>query len=220
MPSTVSLFKHSVGRLLTAVLPLVLAASSWSATGNSNSVRQTYLPEDFSRFAPRSALDMVRQIPGFSLNDGEGERGFGQADTNVLINHRRVSGKSNGPRQALERLSVESVIRLEILDGASLDIGGLSGQVLNVVTSSQKQISGRYSYSPRIRPTGKSSEERWREFSVSLTGSSEGSDWTLGIANEQRSFGDYGPEVIADGAGRIVEYREETGRRQFDRPNI
>ena len=220
MPSTVSLFKHSVGRLLTAVLPLVLAATSWSATGNSNSVRQTYLPDDFARFAPRSALDMVRQIPGFSVNDGEGERGFGQADTNVLINNRRVSGKSNGPRQALERLSVESVIRLEILDGASLDIGGLSGQVLNVVTSSQKQISGRYSYSPRVRPTGESSEERWREFSVSLTGSSEGSDWTLGIANEQRSFGDYGPEVIADGAGRIVEYREETGRRQFDRPNI
>ena len=146
MPVTVSLFNRRVSRLLATIGLVGIATSSWSATDNSNSVRQTYSPADFVRFAPRSALDMVQQIPGFSVNDGEGDRGFGQADTNVLINGRRVSGKSNGPRQALERLSVESVIRLEILDGASLDIGGLSGQVLNVITSSNKQLSGRYSY--------------------------------------------------------------------------
>ena len=220
MPVTVSLFNRRVSRLLAAIGLVGIATSSWSATDNSNSVRQTYSPADFVRFAPRSALDMVQQIPGFSVNDGEGDRGFGQADTNVLINGRRVSGKSNGPRQALERLSVESVIRLEILDGASLDIGGLSGQVLNVITSSNKQLSGRYSYSPRIRPTGENSEERLREFSLSMTGSDGSSEWTLGIANEQRAFGDSGPEVIADPAGNITEYRQEKRRRYFDRPNI
>ena len=220
MPSSVSLFNRCGRALVIAVLMSTNAVPAWSAAASANSVRQTYSPADFIRFAPRSALDMVRQIPGFSVNDGEGDRGFGQADTNVLINGRRVSGKSNGPRQALERLSVDSVIRLEILDGASLDIGGLSGQVLNVITASNKQLSGRFSYSPRIRPTGENSEERLREFSVAMTSTDGDSEWTIGIANEQRAFGDSGPEVIADPAGNIIEYRYEKRRRYFDRPNI
>ena len=111
-----------------------------TSPSESDGVRQIYLPSDFAQFAPRSAFDLVRQIPGFSVNEGGGDRGFGQADTNVLINGRRISGKSNGPTQALERLSVESVIRIEILDGASLDIGGMSGQVVNVITDADKKI--------------------------------------------------------------------------------
>ena len=119
-----------------------------ASASHTQAVRQTYLPSDFSQFAPRSAFDLVRQIPGFSVNEGGEDRGFGQADTNVLINGRRVSGKSNGPTQALERLSVESVIRIEILDGASLDIGGMSGQVVNVITDADKR-SAVYIVTPR-----------------------------------------------------------------------
>ncbi|MAP04795.1 MAG: hypothetical protein CME48_07460, partial [Halieaceae bacterium] len=91
--------------LLTTLAPLVEANQT-----AANAIRQTYYPEDFSQFVPRSALDLVQQIPGFSIDEGGGDRGFGQADTNVLINGRRVSGKSNGPAEALERLSVDSVI--------------------------------------------------------------------------------------------------------------
>ena len=119
-----------------------------TSPSESDGVRQIYLPSDFAQFPPRSAFDLVRQIPGFSVNEGGGDRGFGQADTNVLINGRRISGKSNGPTQALERLSVESVIRIEILDGASLDIGGMSGQVVNVITDADKR-SPVYTVTPR-----------------------------------------------------------------------
>ncbi|MEM9312685.1 MAG: TonB-dependent receptor plug domain-containing protein, partial [Pseudomonadota bacterium] len=69
--------------------------------------RRSYTPEDFARFAPRSALDMAQQVPGFSIREGEGARGLGQADTNVLINGRRISGKSNGPVAALQRIPTE-----------------------------------------------------------------------------------------------------------------
>lgn len=220
MPRNAYSLNLLISGFLIAVLIIGFSESSWSAPAKENSVRQTYSPADFARFVPRSALDMVRQIPGFSVNDSEGDRGFGQADTNVLINGRRVSGKSNGPRQALERLSVESVIRMEILDGASIDIGGMSGQVLNVVTTSNKQVSGRYSYSPRIRPTGDNSEERWREFTLAATGSDDASEWTFSIGNEQRAFGDSGPEFIIDATGNITETRQEKRRRFFDRPNI
>ena len=56
---------------------------------------RTFVASDFQQFAPRTALDMVSQIPGFSISEGDDEqRGFGQADENVLINGQRISSKS------------------------------------------------------------------------------------------------------------------------------
>ena len=191
-----------------------------TSPSESDGVRQIYLPSDFAQFAPRSAFDLVRQIPGFSVNEGGGDRGFGQADTNVLINGRRISGKSNGPTQALERLSVESVIRIEILDGASLDIGGMSGQVVNVITDADKKITGLYRYSPRVRPSGPNTEKRLREFSVAITGGSRDSEWTLSAANEQRAFAESGFEFVRDSTSEIIDNRFESSRRLFDRPNL
>jgi hypothetical protein len=193
---------------------------SQASASQSESVRQTYLPSDFAQFAPRSALDLVKQVPGFSIDEGGGDRGFGQADTNVLINGRRISGKSNGPTQALERLALDSVVRLEILDGASLDIGGLSGQVVNVVTASGKDVSGRYRYSPRIRPTGSNSEKRLREFSIALTGGSDNSEWTLSVANQQRDFGESGTEIVRDAEDAVTDQRFERSRTLFDKPSV
>jgi len=88
------------GRALNRLATAVLAASlGLSSPGNAapdidaSSIRESYAPEDFDRFAPRTALDMARQVPGFPIDQGDGDRGFGQADTNILINGRRISGK-------------------------------------------------------------------------------------------------------------------------------
>ena len=191
-----------------------------ASTQQSEAVRQSYSPSDFSQFAPRSAFDLIKQLPGFSVSEGGDERGFGQADTNVLINGRRVSGKSNGPTQALKRLSVESVIRIDVLDGASLDIGGMSGQVVNVITEADKKITGLYRYTPRVRPTGANSEKRLRDFSVAITGGSDDSEWTLSIANEQRVFGESGDETVRDAVGEVADTRFEKGLTEFDRPSL
>ncbi|MEL6506424.1 MAG: TonB-dependent receptor plug domain-containing protein, partial [Pseudomonadota bacterium] len=78
-----------------AIIPAVAQTEE-----NARTVRAQFSPEDFARFAPRTALDMVQQIPGFVIREGASDRGFGQADTNVLINGRRISGKSNGPIDA------------------------------------------------------------------------------------------------------------------------
>ena len=86
--------------LLISIASSVLFAHTIQANPDTDqSIRQTYFPADFSQFVPRSALDLVKQVPGFNLDEGGGDRGFGQADTNVLINGRRVSGKSNGRRK-------------------------------------------------------------------------------------------------------------------------
>ena len=201
--------------LLTATVSLVEAS-----TANEETIRRTYYPEDFSQFVPRSALDLVKQVPGFNVDEGGDDRGFGQADTNVLINGRRVSGKSNGPAAALERLSVDSVIRLEVVDGASLDIGGISGQVVNVITTTEREVTGLYRYTPRFRPTGGNSEERLREFTVAMTGGGNNSEWTVSIANEQRNFSDAGSEEVRDSGGELTDTRYEKGINQSDRPSV
>ena len=212
-----------IRRYFTPLIPLWLSLSVSLVEASDaavEAIRQTYYPEDFSQFVPRSALDLVKQVPGFSVDEGGGDRGFGQADTNVLINGRRVSGKSNGPTEALERLSVDSVIRLEVVDGASLDIGGMSGQVVNVITSSEKEVTGLFRYAPRFRPTGANSEERLREFMVALTGGGDDSEWTLRLGNEQRRFGEAGDEVVRNSAEEVVDTRFEKGLNEFERPSI
>ncbi|MEM9315568.1 MAG: Plug domain-containing protein, partial [Pseudomonadota bacterium] len=185
---------------------------------NVPTARQVYTPDEFARFAPRSALDMVRQVPGFVLREGGGERGFGQADTNVLINGRRISGKSNGPVEALGRITASSVKELIVLDGASLDLGGLSGQVLNVVTSAQTSVSGRFTY----RLAHRSEQDRWqtREFDTSLAGSSANANWTLRLANEQGLFAESGLEQVFDGEGNLTDLRPEQRTDTVDQPNL
>ena len=104
---------------------------------------QVYTPADFTRFAPTNALDMLNQVPGFAVrNDDDQGRGLGQASTNVLINGERPSSKSQSVTDQLSRITTANVERIEIVDGATLELPGLSGQVANVITKGGS-ISGR-----------------------------------------------------------------------------
>ncbi|MEM9501667.1 MAG: TonB-dependent receptor [Pseudomonadota bacterium] len=178
--------------------------------------RRTFDPEEFARFAPRSALDMARQVPGFSIREGDGARGLGQADTNVLVNGRRISGKSNGPVDALQRIPAEEVLQLELVDGASLDIGGLTGQVLNVVTRNTGKISGQFRYSPQFRSMG--TPARLLDGSVAIAGGGEKDQWTLELENDSDRRGDEGIEQVFDGAGKLIALRDE--QANFNTDNI
>ncbi|NBC89053.1 MAG: TonB-dependent receptor plug domain-containing protein, partial [Alphaproteobacteria bacterium] len=196
------------------IAPLA-AGQDGAAKPGSPRTRRTFSPDDFARFAPRSALDMARQVPGFSIREGGGARGLGAADTNVLVNGRRISGKSNGPVDALSRIPTAEVVRLELVDGASLDIGGLTGQVLNVVTRASGGISGQFRYSPRFRSFGTSA--RLLDGSISIAGGGAKDDWTLAIANDSNRLGDEGPELVFDAAGAVIDRRDEVRRENFDR---
>lgn len=182
------------------------------------STRSTFLPEDFSRFAPRSAFDMARNVPGFTIREGDGARGLGQADTNVLINGRRIPGKANGPLEALRRIPVEDVVRLELVDGASLGIGGLTGQVLNLVTLASGRVTGQFRYNPEFRTIDV--PPRLLQGSVALAGSGAKSEWTLALRNESNRRANEGPEEVFDGAGTLVALRDEIGRFYNDRISL
>ncbi|MEM1053575.1 MAG: TonB-dependent receptor plug domain-containing protein [Pseudomonadota bacterium] len=194
--------------------PAETQASEPTEMATDSSTRAVFTPEDFARFAPRNAADMARQVPGFSIREGDGARGLGAADTNVIINGRRISGKSNGPVEALSRIPVEEVVRLELVDGASLDIGGLTGQVLNVVTARSGGMTGTFRYAPQFRTRG--APARLLEGRVSLAGSGRKNEWTLSLENDSNRRGDDGLEFVLDGTGNLIDTREEQRNSNSD----
>jgi hypothetical protein len=165
---------------------------------------QVYEPAFFERFAPQTAFDMVRNIPGFSLERGEDRRGFGQGGDNVLINGRRLSGKSNGVFEVLGRIGASSVIRIEIVDGATLRMPGLSGQVANIVTKPQG-VTGRWRLESQLRSDTAPSKRG----GVNLSGESGPVTWTLGVNVDGGNGGGEGPERVTDAFGRLTDLRQE-----------
>lgn len=203
--------------LLSTGAPLAIAQSTPSSTTQT----QTFTPDYFDRFAPQTALDMVEELPGFVIEqeneDDDGPaRGFGQASGNVLINGLRISGKSNGAADALGRIAASSVERIELLDGASLDIPGLSGQVANVVAETAA-FTGTFRYEARFR---RRLEPNLGEGELSLSGRRGSLDWNVGIALDNFRRGGKGIENVFNGAGELIDVRVEEGNPSANVPSI
>ncbi|RZV48934.1 MAG: hypothetical protein EX258_08445, partial [Sphingomonadaceae bacterium] len=178
---------------------------------------RTFTPEEFAVFAPRTALDMVRQIPGFSINAGDdGARGLGQADQNILLNGKRVSGKSNDAVTTLSRIEASSVVRIEMLEGASLDIPGLSGEVANIVYKVDN-FGGTFEWRPQFRER---LEDNWFAGEVALSGKLGSFDWSASLANDAFRRGNFGLEIVEDFAGNLLLTRDELSSFYGDRPRL
>jgi hypothetical protein len=177
---------------------------------------QVYEPAFFERFAPQTAFDMVRNIPGFSLERAEERRGFGQGGANVLINGRRLSGKSNGAFEALGRIAANTVIRIEIVDGATLRMPGLSGQVANVVTRAQG-ISGRWRWDARVR--GDTSPQL-EDGNITVSGENGPFTWTLGFSSGGGQGAGEGPERVTNAAELLTDLRQEQVESSGVQPGV
>ena len=101
---------------------------------SSSADRVVYEAAFFAQYNPQTALDMVRQTPGFTLDGGADRRGFSGAVGNLLIDGLRPSSKSQSLEGILSRIPANQVVRLEVLRGAAV-AGDASGQsmLLNVV---------------------------------------------------------------------------------------
>lgn len=194
------------------------AQSAWAQQASeSDSQVQIYTPDYFVQFQPITASDMVARLPGFSLQDSDDEeRGFGQASLNILINGRRPSSKSSDASAILARIPAETVTRIEIIDGASLDIPGLSGQVANIIATSGS-LSGNWRYAARFE---EGTEPQILEGAVNLSGKRGNLEFVLGLQSEQFTFTDNGPEQFFDGSGTLIQDREENGAFQLQLPQI
>jgi len=132
---------------LLATTALLLAAApttALAADAPAAPVRQSAAPGDqavliftpdfFADARPNTALDMVNRVPGFSVNDGDGARGFEGAVGNVLINGSRPASKNDTGSNVLGRTVASQVERIELIRGGApgIEMQGYS-VVANVI---------------------------------------------------------------------------------------
>ena len=117
----------------------------------------------FAQFAPRTALDIAKRVPGFTLDLGSTQtatgsvdvRGFAGTAGNVVINGARPSTKAETLDTTLSRIPAQRVVRVEISPGDTFgsDYAGKS-QVLNIIMSQQAGIDGTVTAAARRWFTG------------------------------------------------------------------
>jgi hypothetical protein len=110
----------------------------------------------FTQFAPSTALDIVRRVPGFTLELGnEDVRGFGGAAGNIVINGQGPSSKAENLETMLARIPASSVLKVEVGPG---DLYGAEysgkAQVLNVFLTTASGIDGTLTMKARRLYTG------------------------------------------------------------------
>ena len=150
--------------------------------------RAVYDESYFAPFNVDTAEDMLKRIPGIqeivtaaqtqaqqqSANSQNVRRGFGASGDQILIDGRRLSGKTNNIASALQRIQARQVLRIEVIRGnvAGLDVRS-EGTIVNVVlrealvtgsgnwegtlshyTGEQIRSGGRLSYAGEIGALG------------------------------------------------------------------
>lgn len=95
------------------LIPLGAAAQETASSAGAAS----YAPDYFTAYNPVTAEDMVRRVPGFTLDNGLDRRGFAASAGNVLINGERPSSKTPISEQ-LSRISSRDVARIDVRPGS------------------------------------------------------------------------------------------------------
>lgn len=163
--------------LCYAMSPGVLAQPQQSCVDGACTL--SYPVAFFTRYAPVTALDMVNNLPGFALDNGDRDtRGFGGAAGNVVINGARVSAKSETPADILARIPASDIERIDVIRGqvAGLDIRG-QNVIANIIRSGTSS-SGAWTGGARVfQPDQKVYPYGELSYSTELAGS----QLTLGV---------------------------------------
>jgi TonB-dependent receptor-like protein len=188
------------------------------AAANNLPAKRIYTPADFARFAPKTAYDMLAQVPGFTIQGVDTSvRGLGQASENVLINGQRVANKLGAVDQ-LQRTPASAVERIEIVDAASLGVAGLTGQVANVILNETKKASGQFEYIANAR--AHFAKPELLGGSVSYSGKEGPVDYTFSVANNYGRGAIGGPILILDPNHALVETRNEVSHNEQEQANM
>ncbi|HEX5257548.1 MAG TPA: TonB-dependent receptor plug domain-containing protein [Sphingomicrobium sp.] len=202
-----------------AQTPGPAAAPQGTSTPAPASRTTAYDATFFAKYAPRTALDIVQRIPGFTLdlgannnNNGNGPadiRGFAGVAGNVVINGERPSTKSEPLDAYLSRIPASRVKRVEVGPG---DLYGADyaskSQVANLIlieggpggVSGNASVTAERHYTGRVTPTASGS--------VSLNRGPS----TFNIAGDTAwvDLTEEGADVVTDPAtGQLIEFRRK-----------
>jgi hypothetical protein len=184
-------------------------------TASANGKRQ-FRADFFAAYAPVSALDMVQRIPGFSIAEGDGRRGFGENAGNVLIDGDRPSTKSDNIFTILGRIPASEVDYIELTEqaGADAETQG-QGQIVNVVRKVSARVSG--TYEGRI-VTGRYGFQPSGNASATLRRGP--TTYELNFSSYSERIYGFGPEDFKTGTGALIERRHYQGKGGFDEAAI
>lgn len=192
-------------------LSLALFCASIFAQANiSRDSEQTvrYPAEFFSTYQPVSARDMVEQVPGFQISDGDGSRGFGGSGGNVLINGERPSSKQDTVSSILQRIPAARVIRIDLIRGntGKYDAAGQSALVNIIVDASARAWTWSASVEQDLDSGGPTPGA-----SLSMVDRTGSTSWGAGISASTSFVGNTAEERVLI-AGIPAEDRDEFER--------
>ncbi|MGB3456365.1 MAG: TonB-dependent receptor [Litorimonas sp.] len=208
-------------------LPADPVATADAADGGrllEQGVQDVFPADYFDLYVPRTALDMIRRIPGFQIQSGDtGRRGLGQGGANILINGERLTGKTD-PFDQLSQILADSVVDITIRDGATLSIPGLSGQVADVRVERSRALKGTWNWNPQFR---KRLEPNLTNAEVNLSGELGADAGKWGALTYAVTLRDYGfrsgalaTETLRDATGTLFETRLEDIQNNGASPGV
>lgn len=204
----------ALGLLASGVSPLMAQDAAAVA---DNQGKQVYTPDFFASFSPVTALDMVRRIPGFSIEGSEGRRGFGENAGNVLIDGDRPSTKSDDIFTLLGRIPASEVDRIELTEqaGADAETQG-KAQVVNVVRKVSAKVSGTFAANLLF-----GTRHGVMAFgSGSATLRRGPTSYELNFSSFGERLRGFGPEDFKNGAAQLIERRTYEGFGGYDEFSI
>ena len=173
-----------------------------------------FAPDFFAAQQPVTALDMVSRVPGFSVIDGDGSRGFQGSVGNVLINGSRPASKNDTGSSVLSRILVGQVERIELVRGGApgIDMQGFS-VVANVITREQSSRQTIFTGDALLYEGGQDSYGGSLQFTANDGDRTWGFTLTDGFVDNDSSG--IGPVLRLDALGNVlrdeVHFRDQKG---------
>jgi outer membrane receptor protein involved in Fe transport len=135
--------KCAMPRFLRPLLLLLLLSVAARAQEDIRTGVTAYPAAWFQANQPGTALDMVRLLPGFQLQDGDSSlRGFAGTMANILIDGALPASKEEGAETILQRISAAAVLRIELIrPAAGIDMHGYP-LIANIVRGRAAALSG------------------------------------------------------------------------------
>jgi outer membrane receptor protein involved in Fe transport len=205
--------RGALALITLATAPQIAAAQDEAIAVTSTGGAQTFSPDFFVSFSPVTALDMVRRIPGFSIEGSEGRRGFGENAGNVLIDGDRPSTKSDDIFTLLGRIPASEVERIELTEqaGADAETQGKS-QVVNVIRKVSAKVSG--TFAANILVGTRHGVTAFGSGSATLRRGA--TSYEINFSSFGERLRGFGPEDFKNGASQLIERRTYQGFGGYD----
>lgn len=209
--------------MLAACVAAMLPISAIAQTNPVNAIVQSdgktvYSLEFFAAFSPDNALDMVSQIPGFSVSEGGDVRGLAGSNGNVLIDGTRPSSKDSDLETVLAAIPKSQIERIELLQGAALgSLGQGYSMIVNIVRKTTSSASGSVSLEADL------AHHNIVPLSMTLTygGKIRGFNYSVNIeGGKARSTKRYGGEGLVNNQGIITEFGPNFDHQQVEYGNF